>query len=95
MNQFPSKNYFTLPNEIFSLGLGAGEIAVYAYLRCLENPSSSIHNCHNEPALFIADIGVRLNDDIHDFGRSLHQVRHSVRWDIETGGCEKALLFSL
>lgn len=40
MNQFPSKNYFTLPNEIFSLGLGAGEIAVYAYLRCLETPST-------------------------------------------------------
>ena len=40
MNQFPSKNYFTLPNEIFSLGLGAGEIAAYAYLRCLENPST-------------------------------------------------------
>ena len=40
MNQFPSKNYFTLPNEIFSLGLGAGEIAVYAYLLCLENPST-------------------------------------------------------
>ena len=38
MNQFPSKNFFTLPNEIFSLGLGAGEIAVYAYLRCLEKP---------------------------------------------------------
>ena len=34
MNQFPSKNFFTLPNEIFSLGLSAGEIAVYAYLRC-------------------------------------------------------------
>ena len=43
MNQFPSKNYFTLPNEIFSLGLGAGEIAVYAYLRCLEN--SSTYQC--------------------------------------------------
>ena len=40
MNQFPGKNYFTLPNEIFSLRLGAGEIAVYAYLRCLENPST-------------------------------------------------------
>ena len=40
MNQFPSKNYFTLPNEIFSLGLGAGEIAVSAYLRCLETPST-------------------------------------------------------
>ena len=37
MNQFPSKNYFTLPNEIFSLGLDASEIAVYAYLRRLEN----------------------------------------------------------
>ena len=30
MNQFPSKNYFTMPNEIFSLGLDASEIAVYA-----------------------------------------------------------------
>ena len=40
MNQFPSKNFFTLPNEIFSLGLSVGEIAVYAYLRCLENPST-------------------------------------------------------
>ena len=40
MNQFPSKNYFTLPNEIFSLGLSAGKIAVYAYLRYLENPST-------------------------------------------------------
>ena len=40
MNHFSNKNYFTMPNEIFSLGLGAGEIAVYAYLRCLENPST-------------------------------------------------------
>ena len=40
MNQFPSKNYFTMPNEIISLGLDASEIAVYAYLRCLENPST-------------------------------------------------------
>lgn len=37
MNQSPNKNYFTMPNEIFSLGLDASEIAVYAYLRCLEN----------------------------------------------------------
>ena len=40
MNQFSNKNYFTMPNEIFSLGLSAGEIAVYAYLRCLENHST-------------------------------------------------------
>ena len=40
MNQFPNKNYFTMPNEIFSLGLNASEIAVYAYLRCLESRST-------------------------------------------------------
>ena len=27
-------NYFTLPNEVFQLGLSAGELAVYSYLRC-------------------------------------------------------------
>lgn len=37
--QYPSRsairNYFPLPNEIFSLGLTTGEIATYAYLmRC-------------------------------------------------------------
>ena len=31
------KNYFPLPNEIFSLGLSFGEIAVYAYLMYCEN----------------------------------------------------------
>ena len=40
MNHFSDKNYFTMPNEIFSLGLDASEIAVYAYLRCLENRST-------------------------------------------------------
>lgn len=40
MNHFSNKHYFTMPNEIFSLGLGASEIAVYAYLRCLENRST-------------------------------------------------------
>ena len=40
MNHFSNKNYFTMPNEIFSLGLDASEIAVYAYLRCLESRSS-------------------------------------------------------
>ena len=40
MNHFPNKNYFTMPNEIFSLGLDASEIAVYAYLRCLESRST-------------------------------------------------------
>lgn len=40
-NHYPSrdpiKNYFPLPNEIFQLGLTAGEIAVYSYLMRSEN----------------------------------------------------------
>lgn len=31
------KNYFPLPNEIFVLGLCAGEISVYSYLLFSEN----------------------------------------------------------
>lgn len=31
------KNFFPLPNEIFSLGLTSGELAVYSYLRYCEN----------------------------------------------------------
>ena len=31
------KKYFSLPNEIFCLGLSSGEIAVYSYLMCCEN----------------------------------------------------------
>ena len=30
-------NYFPMPNEIFSLGLNSGEIAVYAYLMSCED----------------------------------------------------------
>ena len=32
-----AKHYFTLPNEIFCLGLSSGEIAVYCYLLRCEN----------------------------------------------------------
>lgn len=32
----PIKNYFPLPNEIFSLGLSSTAIAVYGYLLCRE-----------------------------------------------------------
>ena len=39
--QYPTrnaiKNYFPLPNEIFSLGLNTGEIATYAFLMRCEN----------------------------------------------------------
>ncbi len=36
----PKKNYFPMPNEIFSMGLCAEEIAVYAYLMYRENRKS-------------------------------------------------------
>ena len=38
------KNYFPLPNEVFCLGLSAGEIAVYAYLIYCEDRKS--FQCH-------------------------------------------------
>lgn len=38
------KNYFPLPNGIFSLGLSVGEIAVYAYLLKCENRMT--YSCH-------------------------------------------------
>ena len=31
------ENFFSLPNQIYSLGLEAGEITVYGYLRSLKN----------------------------------------------------------
>ena len=37
MNQFSNNIYFSMPNEIFARGMDAREIAVYAYLRRLEN----------------------------------------------------------
>ena len=36
-------NFFSLPNEIFLLGLSPGELAVYCYLRRCENQKT--HQC--------------------------------------------------
>ena len=38
------RNFFTLPDEVFYLGLGHGAITVYAYLLCCENRRT--HQCH-------------------------------------------------
>lgn len=47
-NHYPKrdavKNYFSLPNEIFSLGLSGGEILVYAYLMYREDGKN--FQCH-------------------------------------------------
>lgn len=48
-NRYPKrdavKNYFPLPNEIFSLGLSGGEILVYAYLMYREDRNT--FRCHS------------------------------------------------
>ena len=43
-NHDPTKHFFPLPNEIFSLGLSTGEIAVYAYLMFCEDRET--YQCH-------------------------------------------------
>ena len=40
----PVKNYFPVPNEIFTLDLSSGEIAVYCYLMFRENRET--YQCH-------------------------------------------------
>ena len=44
MKNTPASNFFPMPNEIFSLGLSAGEIAVYAYLMFCEDRET--YTCH-------------------------------------------------
>jgi len=40
----PIKNYFPVPNEIYHLGLEAGEIAIYGYLLSIEDRKT--YQCH-------------------------------------------------
>ena len=41
--KYGSGNFFSLPNEIFFLGLNAGELAVYSFLQRCENRKT--HQC--------------------------------------------------
>ena len=43
MKQRSNGNFFSLPNEIFLLGLRPGELAVYSYLRRCEDRGT--HQC--------------------------------------------------
>ena len=59
-------NYFSLPNEIFLLGLSPGELAVYCYLQRCENRKT--HQCWHS----IKTIG-------HAVGMSENRVRKCIR----------------
>ena len=50
------KNYFRMPNEIFSLGLSPGEFAVYAYLLHCENWRT--HQCWPSYATISKAVGM-------------------------------------
>ena len=43
MKQRSNGNFFSLPNEVFLLGLSAGELAVYSFLKRCENRKT--HQC--------------------------------------------------
>lgn len=53
------KNYFPLPNEIFYLGLSAGEIAVYAYLMYCEDRKN--FQCHPSYRTISRAVGLSRN----------------------------------
>ena len=62
-HHYPSRdakrNYFPLPNEIFTLGLTPGEIAVYAYLMRCEDRET--YQCHPSYATIGDAVGMSRN----------------------------------
>ena len=52
-------NFFSLPNEIFALGLNAGELSVYCFLRRCENHRT--HQCW--PSYKIIGQAVRMSEN--------------------------------
>lgn len=52
-------NFFTLPDEMFHLGLGHGAITVYAYLLCCEDRRT--HQCHPSYNTIATAAGLAVN----------------------------------
>lgn len=58
----PSVNggkFFTMPDEVFHLGLGHGILAVYAYLLCCEDRRT--HRCHPSYNTISSTVGLAVN----------------------------------
>ena len=51
--------FFTVPDEVFYLGLGHGAIMVYAYLLCCEDRRS--HQCHPSYKTISTAVGLSIN----------------------------------
>ena len=63
-------NFFSLPNEIFQLGLNAGELSVYCFLRRYENHRT--HQCW--PSIKTIGQAVRMSENtVRKYIRSLEE----------------------
>ena len=54
-----SRNFFSLPNEVFLLGLSAGELSVYSFLKRCENRKT--HQCW--PSIKTIGQAVRMSEN--------------------------------
>lgn len=54
-----SGKFFTMPDEVFHLGIGHGAIAVYAYLMCCEDRRT--HQCHPSYNTISSAVGLAVN----------------------------------
>lgn len=66
-------HYFMLPNEIFSLNLSAGELAVYAYLLYLENRKT--HECYPSYKIIGAAVGINSRNTVKKYVDMLEEKR--------------------
>lgn len=51
--------FFTMPDEVFQLGIGHGAITVYAYLLCCEDRRT--HQCHPSYNTISSAVGLAVN----------------------------------
>ena len=61
----PRTRYFTLSNEIFTLHLCAGELAIYAYLLYLENRKT--HECYPSYRTIGAAVGIHSRNTVKKY----------------------------
>lgn len=54
-----SAKFFTMPDEVFHLGIGHGALAVYAYLLCCEDRRT--HQCHPSYNTISSAVGLAVN----------------------------------
>lgn len=54
-----SGRFFTMPDEVFHLGIGHGALAVYAYLLCCEDRRT--HQCHPSYNTISSAVGLAVN----------------------------------